>query len=158
MVFWRERFYFNSCRNLGAKSICSPGPRPWQSSYGSVYGKLGCLEENFSSQFFNRVSDDVNYFVATQYRLSRCAVWRRRQRLVTALHRLGCTPLPHRRTAAQPPPPTTTAAPLLLKALLTEARQSTLYHHDIEIRFYRVIATKSSCPSKKIQSLSAAIV
>ena len=77
---------------------------------------------------------------------------RRRQRLVTALHRLGCTP-----AAAAPPPPsptTTTAAPLLLKALLTEARQSTLYHHDIEIRFYRVIATKSSCPPKKIQSLS----
>ena len=56
--------------------------------------------------------------------------------------------------ASLTPPPTTTAAPLLLKALLTEARQSTLYHHDIEIRFYRVIATKSSCPSKKIQSLS----
>ena len=65
---------------------------------------------------------------------------------------------PLRLYAAATPPTTTTAAPLLLKALLTEARQSTLYHHDIEIRFYRVIATKSSCPSKKIQSLSAAIV
>ena len=90
----------------GQRAIALPAPTRVPTAL-YVYGKLGCLEENFSSQFFNRVSDDVNYFVATQYRLSRCAVWwrcsqQRRQRLVTALRRLGCTPLPHRRRRRLP--------------------------------------------------------
>ena len=34
MVFWRERFYFNSCRNPGAESNCPSCTHP--SSYGSV--------------------------------------------------------------------------------------------------------------------------
>ena len=77
-----------------------------------IYGRLGCLEENFSSQFFNRVSDDVNYFVATQYRLSRCAVWWQRRRgcgVTTAALSHSFAPL--RLYAAAAPPLTTTAEP-----------------------------------------------
>ena len=153
MVFWRERFYFNSCRNLGAESNCPSCTHP--SSYGSVcIWQARLLGRKFQFTVFQPSERRCQLFCSDTIQIVTMCCMVAVQLAAAAALSHSFAPLRLYAAAAPPPPPPTTAAPLLLKALLTEARQSTLYHHDIEIRFYRVIATKSSCPPMKIQSLS----
>ena len=112
MVFWRERFYFNSCRNLEEESNCPPCTHPQFLRLCIWQARL--LGRKFQFTVFQPSERRCQLFCSDTIQIvTMCcmvAVRQRRQRLVTALRRLGCTPLPHRRRGrrrlhcrAQPP-------------------------------------------------------